>query len=304
MKGQHRTHARLFALSALWMLGAPAGWSHQPVMDMAPRWNGGYGIQIRTEHLTRDELQQDGVSLENALDLRLESTTTWLEGVYTFRRAHRLTFKLPHIQTEQRLLQDGEVRSLRAAGVGDLILGFQNKAYFNRKRSTGNVSFTPSVRLPTGSTSRDLPLGKGSFDYGASLSASVEMFKLYSLFDAFGWLHTEGDDGHRRGNMVGFDIDLGVHPYHNFQNNSGIFVMSGINGRWFGKDKLSSGADDPNSGGRTLEIAPTLVLYWNNLMWRSEVAIPVASDLNGTQFSQSSTVRTGIGIVFASRSPL
>ena len=104
--------------------------------------------------------------------------------------------------------------------------------------------------------------------------------------------------------MVGFDIDLGVHPYHNFQNNSGIFVMSGINGRWFGKDKLSSGADDPNSGGRTLEIAPTLVLYWNNLMWRSEVAIPVASDLNGTQFSQSSTVRTGIGIVFASRSPL
>ena len=51
--------------------------AHQPVMDMAPRWNGGYGAQTRITHANN-------------------TTTTWLEGVYTFKPALRMTLKVPY----------------------------------------------------------------------------------------------------------------------------------------------------------------------------------------------------------------
>ena len=60
--------------------------AHQPVMDMAPRWSGGYGFQIRNEF---------------SPDV---SSTNWLEGVYTRSREKRITFKIP--------LEDG--KTLRA----------------------------------------------------------------------------------------------------------------------------------------------------------------------------------------------
>ena len=29
-------------------------WAHQPVMDMSPRWKGGYGFQVREEYHSSD----------------------------------------------------------------------------------------------------------------------------------------------------------------------------------------------------------------------------------------------------------
>lgn len=84
-------------------------------MDMASRWADGYGIQTRLEHFDSD-------------------TTTWVEGVYTWNRSIRATFKLP--------FRDGEL--------GDAILGLLVKRYTNAGRSTSNWSITPSVQLPTG----------------------------------------------------------------------------------------------------------------------------------------------------------
>ena len=45
--------------------------AHQPVMDMAPRWSGGYGFQIRNEYSPN------------------VSSTNWFEGVYTRSREKR-----------------------------------------------------------------------------------------------------------------------------------------------------------------------------------------------------------------------
>ena len=75
-------------------------------MDMAPRWDGGYGIQTRFEHFD-------------------DTNTVWLEGVYTWDRSIRATFKLPY--------HDGEM--------GDLILGLPLKRYFSEGALTGNWSF-------------------------------------------------------------------------------------------------------------------------------------------------------------------
>ena len=53
-----------------------AALAHQPVVDMAPRWNGGYGFQTRVEHANSD-------------------TITWLEGVYTFKPVSYTHLTLP-----------------------------------------------------------------------------------------------------------------------------------------------------------------------------------------------------------------
>jgi hypothetical protein len=276
---------------------------HQPVMDMAPRWKGGYGVQMRIENSVKDRLEQKGSSLGNPDRLKVKSSTTWFEGVYTFRRGFRLTFKLPWLEKTRRLLQDGQVRDLRASGLGDLILGIQNKYYFNKPHYTGNISFTPSFYLPTGSTSGGLSLGRGTVDYGVSLSASVEMFHLYTYLDLISRLNTRGSDGTRLGNSFGFDADLGLHPYHDVQKNRGMFLMVGLNGRWQGKDLLSSEEPNPNSGGRTFEIAPTFVFYWHNWMWRTQYHISLYQRLNGMQLAESLRFQTGIGVVFPSFKP-
>ncbi len=128
-----------------------AALAHQPVMDMAPRWANGYGFQSRVERF-------DG------------QTTTWLEGVYTFKRSVRTTFKLPY--------HDGRV--------GDLIVGLPLKRYYNNGAHTSNWSVTPSVQVPTGDN--------GEWDLGLSLSYSAETPRFYQLYDVYAWEDRSGFD--------------------------------------------------------------------------------------------------------------
>jgi hypothetical protein len=133
-----------------------AALAHQPVMDMAPRWSEGYGVQSRVEHFD-------------------DNTTTWLEGVYTWDRSIRGTFKLPY--------RDGEL--------GDLILGLPLKKYRNEGAATSNWSVTPSVQLPTGEA--------GQWDTGLSVSYSSETPSFYQLYDLYTW-----------GDRTGLDINVGL----------------------------------------------------------------------------------------------
>lgn len=142
----------LFSCSAL----SSSALAHQPVMDMAPRWDGGYGFQTRFEHFD-------------------DQNTVWLEGVYTWDKSIRATFKLPYT--------DG--------GVGDLILGLPLKKYDNNGAKTGNWSLTPSVQIPTS--------GDGEWDGGLSVSYSTETPSYYQLFDLYAW-----ED------RVGLDINFGL----------------------------------------------------------------------------------------------
>jgi hypothetical protein len=130
--------------------------SHQPVMDMAPRWNGGYGVQTRIEYANSE-------------------TTVWLEGVYTFKPAVRMTLKIPTI--------DGTL--------DDAIIALPLKKYFNDKGFTSNWSITPSIRMPTG--------GGSNWDAGLSLSYSSESSNIYQLYDFYAL-----DD------VIGLDINFGA----------------------------------------------------------------------------------------------
>lgn len=140
----------------LLFVSGSAAFAHQPVMDMAPRWADGYGFQARIENFD-------------------SQTIVWAEGVYTFKKSVRATFKLPY--------HDGEF--------GGLILGVPLKKYVNDGRKTSNWSITPSAQLPTGTQSE--------WDAGLSLSYSSETPKYYQLYDLYSW-----------GDRTGLDINVGL----------------------------------------------------------------------------------------------
>ena len=82
-----RTWIRTLAIALLLVSGVPAtGRAHQPVMDMAPRWEDGWGFQVRNEHRFSDELLSGDSEVSNPQGRERRVNTTWLEGVYTFKR--------------------------------------------------------------------------------------------------------------------------------------------------------------------------------------------------------------------------
>jgi hypothetical protein len=252
---------------------------HQPVMDMAPRWAGGWGFQFRYETLGSNKLLDGEYSNAGLSHYR---NTTWFEGVYTWKRSIRATFKLPYhqIKNEKQLIDWGDPIE-KGNGLGDLILALPLKKYFNLNRSTGNFGITPQIRLKTGDDS-DIIKSKGG--YGLSFSYSAENFSNYQLYDLYGWLLDDGSS------VLGVDVNLGWHPIHKNETNSGLFLM------WDGTFQMKSDKDG-NSDVR-LFTGPIAVLYRGGIMGRIDVKFPVSESVERASLSQGIMVQTGIGFVF------
>lgn len=273
----------------------PAAWAHQPVMDMAPRWKDGYGGQVRHTWRGSDTLKNGDSEVANPAGRKKRVNTTWLEGVYTFSRAARVTFKLPWIDQSRVSVSSSGARLRQTdSGWGDLILGVPLKRYSNRDGVTTNLGITPSIRVPTGSTTADFPVGDGSTDFGLSTSYSRETTMTYQLYELFYWANTRGSKGIAEGDQVGLDVNVGLHPYHSNATNSGVFVMWDVSTRY--KDR---GVDTGGTtGGTRISTGPILVLYRKNVMFRAEYRVPVYENVNGTQTSFGPDISVGLGITF------
>jgi len=253
--------------------------AHQPVMDMAPRWAGGWGFQFRYETLGSDkniggEYGSAGKSYYRQ--------TTWFEGVYTWKRSIRATFKLPYhqVKNEKQLIDWGNP-IVRHKGLGDLIVALPLKKYFNLKRSTGNYSVTPQIRFKTGDNTDILP-SKGG--YGLSLSYNAENFKYYQLYDLYGWSLDDGSS------VFGFDVNLGWHPLHKNATNTGFFLM------WDGTYQAK--IDKDGNEDFRLFTGPVAVLYKGGIMARIDIKIPVSEYADKASLSKGVMFQTGIGFVF------
>ena len=285
------------AWAAVWVsacLIAGTAAAHQPVMDMAPRWEGGWGFQVRQEYRFTDERLDGDDKTANPLDREKRVATTWLEGIYTFKREVRATIKIPWVDQRRTSLVNG--RRVREAGhgLGDIILGVPLKKYWNLGTWTANLGLTPSLRLPTGSTSDSYPVGDGSWDAGLSASLSAENFRWYTLFDVFYWKNGSGRRGIHQGDVLGLDWNLGYHPYHNNAHNLGAFVMLDFEARYESRGQDTAGT----TGGRRLGLGPVLVGYWDNWMARAELKLPVWERVFGTQFSRGVQFNMGLGVTF------
>lgn len=288
------------AIPVLVLLIPSLAWGHQPVMDMAPRWKGGSGLQIRFEQIHLDRLLVDGDRAENPDDLGTSVFTTWIEGVYTFRRRVRVTFKQPIHVVSRREVRAGRLDTLGASGLGDLEIAVPIKKYANYPTHTWNLGFNPSVILPTGSTSGDVPLGRGTVDYKLSVSFAREAPDSFLYTDLWGQLHTEGADGKAKGNVLGFDLNAGFMPYSDSARELTVLLLGGAHVRQFGRDRLAGGLRDEHSGGLELDAGPIFVLLRGNVAFRAEVMFPVIQNLNGVQLARGPRLQSGVGIVLPS----
>ena len=109
--------------------------AHQPVMDMAPRWKGGYGFQVRYELHEKRDLVKYNKKQANPLGLASGENSVWLEGIYTFTRQRRITVKLPYYSKwEKQANSTGGVDRFENAGFGDLIVASIHKKYVTQRR--------------------------------------------------------------------------------------------------------------------------------------------------------------------------
>lgn len=295
---------RFFIYTLCFCLASTSVLAHQPVMDMAPRWEDGYGFQIRHEYFGSDTLLDGDSEVSNPLGLERNVHTTWFEGVYTFEPSARVTFKLPYVDQERVKNISGVGVKQQNEGLGDLILGVPLKHYRNEKRNTSNFGITPSIRIPTGSTSGDFPISDGSWDLGLSVSYSAEGYpfesypalKIYQLYDLFYWHNTEGKNGMHEGDEIGFDMNLGLHPYHDDTTNTGLFVILDVSARYH--DDPSSETLTTASGGSRVHTGPVLVLYRDNIMFRTEYKMPIYENTSNVSNSRGKEFNIGIGITF------
>lgn len=269
-------------------------WAHQPVMDMAPRWKKGYGFQVREEFRSSDKLLDRDSEIDNPFGRDRRVSATWFEGIYTFRREVRLSFKWPWVDQSRRVIKDGAVVRQEGRGPGDLMLGLPLKYYQNWEGGTHNFGFAPSIRLPTGRTTGDFPPGDGSTDVGLSFSYSREAAHLYQFYDVFYWINNRGRKGIHEGDELGFDGNIGIHPYHNNAHNLGTFVMMEARVRHHQSGRDRGGL----TGGTRLSLAPVLVFYWYGMMLRAEYHFPLYERRRGIQVSHGHEMNVGIGLTF------
>lgn len=286
----------LFILLILLLINICNAKADQPVMDMAPRWENGYGIQIRQEFYGSDKLLKGNKKINNPLGLERYVSKTWLEGVYTINRSIRATLKLPFVYQRRVRNVNSVGIEQKNSGLGDLVLGIPLKYYRNKGAYTDNFGITPSLRIPTGDSSGNFPITDGSWDAGLSISYSLETPKFYSVAEIFYWKNNSGKNDMRLGDEFGVEIDLGYHPYHNNITNTGMFIM------W---DFILRNNGAPNAanlttftGGKLVQTGPILVLYKNNIMFRAEYKHPVYENVDGVSNSRGSELNIGIGFAF------
>ncbi|CAM3310830.1 transporter [Shewanella violacea] len=268
--------------------------AHQPVMDMAPRWEGGWGFQLRQQNISADTLLDGTTKIANQAKLSINIDKLWLEGIYTFKREVRLSVKLPYIKQSRTVIRANAPVYESGSGIGDLIIGLPLKRYRNEIDSTGNIAITPSIRLPTGSTDASFPLGDGSIDLGLSLSASFEQAKWYQYYDLFYWINNQGSKQIDKGDELGLDINIGWHPYHDNLSNTGVFLMLDISARLEQKGQDSAGI----TGGKRVSAGPVFVWYRAGAMLRVEYKLPLYEDVEAIQVSYGDEFTLGIGLVF------
>jgi hypothetical protein len=208
----------------------------------------------------------------------------------------RVTFKLPYVEQTRIKNVGGVGVKQKNSGLGDLVLGVPLKHYINKGGGTQNFSFTPSLRVPTGSASGDFPISDGSLDIGLSFSHNYESAKYYTLIDLFYWINRKGKHEMREGNELGLDINLGYHPLHDDPTNSGMFIMWDVTARHH--DKPNASTLTTASGGKRVHTGPVLVLYKDNMMFRSEYKHLVYEKTSQVSNSRGNEFNISIGVTF------
>ena len=252
-------------------------YSDQPIMNMMPRWDGGYGFQLKHEIIMRDDLLQGSQVVARGFNETIHQLH--IEGVYTWNRSIRLTAKLPVVLDARReVLVSGEKHVERTRRLGDLTLALPLKQYFNFDGRSGSWTFAPQLRIPTLGRKTSYDIYDREWGVGLSLGYETETAHLFFAIGLSGFVFEDEDP-----NESSVHIDLGW----NFRDNAQLLLETDVKREDDGSQVLSSGP----------------ALYWrftDVLHFRFEWKHDINSRVGRNEFDHAygDTVSIGLGFVW------
>ena len=183
----------------------------EPIMNMMPRWSGGWGYQLVQEYRHERDLLLGGRKAYPGFteDVHLMH----LEGVYTWDKSIRLTAKLPYVLDARREMPDGlgGKKTEKDHGIGDLTLALPLKKYFNLDGRTGSWTLKPMLIVPLAGDD-EYEVYDNEWGHGLGLGYQTETSKFNFGIDTSGWLyqgnepfesHSSIDIGYK---LYGYDL--------------------------------------------------------------------------------------------------
>jgi len=169
----------------------------------------------------------------------------------------------------------------KSSGMEDLFLQLEY-AFYSDKTSTytDQATIVTNVTFPVGSTHKKPPIGFGSssFFLGSTFNRA---YTDWFYFTSYGVLLTTTSDKTKFGNQFLYQGGLG----RNFYSIPSEFIFAWIieiNGQYSEKNKIK-GKADPNSGGNTIFLTPSLWLSTKQLIVQFGFGFPIAQHLFGDQ---------------------
>ncbi|MDC0050059.1 transporter [Verrucomicrobia bacterium] len=250
----------------------------EPIMNMMPRWSGGWGYQFVHEYRHESDLLLGRTKKYPGFteDVHL----LHMQGVYTWDKSIRLTAKLPYVLDAHREMPDGSggKKVEYDNGIGDLTLALPLKKYFNLDGESGSWTLKPMLRVPF-SGSDEYEVYDNQWGNGLGVGYEYETANFHFHISTSGWVY-HGNDPFESFSS----LDLG---YNFYLGESNCALMWETDFHW----------EDDES--RTLSAGPAF--YWNindtahlRLEWKHDFY-----DRQGTlDHGNGDTFKFGIGFVY------
>ena len=170
-----------------WFLTASLS-ADEPIMNMMPRWDDGWGYQFIEEYRHESDLLLGSRTLHPGYteDVHL----LHFQSVYTWDKSTRLTAKLPYVLGARREMPDGSggKRIEHDNGIGDATLALPLKKYFNLEGKSGSWTFKPMLRVPFSGTD-DYEIYDNQWGNGLGLGYEYETAKFHVHVSTSGWVY-------------------------------------------------------------------------------------------------------------------
>lgn len=169
----------------------------------------------------------------------------------------------------------------RSSGIEDMNLQFEHAINTNSNKCYSDLAtIVANVTFPTGSATKTPPTGFGAPTYflgGVFLRLYVDWYFLTS----HGFLATTSHHGTKFGNQFLYQFGLG----RNIAYISDKFIFDWLvelTGQYISRNKIM-GEEDPNSGGNTVLLTPSLWFSTKRTIFQFGIGSPVVQHLFGVQ---------------------
>lgn len=206
----------------------------EPIMNMMPRWDNGWGVQMINEYRHENDLiLGDRIAYSGfSEDVHL----LHFQGVYTWDRSIRLTYKIPYVLDARREMPDGLGGKLtdHDNGLGDATLALPLKKYFNLDGRSGSWTIKPLLRVPLAGDD-NYEIYDGEWGGGLGLSYEFEMPRFAFLSSVSHWAFDN-----KKPSETGFSLDLG-YKFYPLETNSQMLWETDFLYKENGTETLLSG---------------------------------------------------------------